>query len=85
MLGRKRGHPLYPQKTVRGSHILTKTTHLLIKRAQQLTGRSYSEILEHCVRAEAPHILPGTRLIGRKGTFPAATEQDREEFAAAER
>ena len=65
------------------------TTHqhfdALIKRAQQLTGRSYSEILEHCVRAEAPHILPGTRLVGRKGAFPAATEQDREEFAAAER
>ncbi|MES2341695.1 MAG: hypothetical protein V4597_08455 [Pseudomonadota bacterium] len=47
--GRKRGLPMYPGKSVQGSHLLTKAADRKVRAASKRTGKSDSDILEHAV------------------------------------
>lgn len=48
--GRRKGRPMYPGKSVQGSHILTKEADAKVRRASKRTGKSDSDLLEHAVR-----------------------------------
>ncbi len=47
--GRKRGLPMYPGKSVQGSHLLTTAADRKVRKASRRTGKSDSDILEHAV------------------------------------
>lgn len=67
--GRRKGDPMYPGKSVQGSHYLTKAADRKIRHASRRTGKSDSDVLEHCVhrtadsltRAEADAIAEANR------------------------
>lgn len=80
-MGRKHGKPAYRKKKIRISIMIDQDAFLKVKTAERNTGRSRSDAINHWIRSGDP-IVAGTPLVGRKGTFPAATDQDLAEFAA---
>ena len=60
---RSKGRPAYKRKTKQGSFICTYECWLKLLAAKRRTGKSKSDIIEHCIRAVADSITPETMTI----------------------
>jgi hypothetical protein len=61
-MARTKGKPAYPNKSKSGSYFITSKAHGLLRAASKRTGKSDSDIIEHCIRTTAPaisHSTPG--------------------------
>ncbi len=59
-MARQKGKPAYPNKSRSGSYFITSTAFLLIRAAAKRTGKSDSDIIEHCIRQSAKSITQQT-------------------------
>lgn len=66
-MARKKGTPAYSNKTVQGSHVLSRTADRKVKAAEKRTGKSASDILEHGVMEVADKITKRTPRFGEQG------------------
>lgn len=69
-MGRRAGRTAYSRKTVGPmTYITTPLAFLKLKRAEDRTGRSRSDVITHCLMAAADEIGRDTPLVGKPGTF----------------
>ncbi len=59
-MARHKGKPAYPNKTQAGSYFITTTAFMLARAASKRTGKSVSDVIEHCLRETAKSITPAT-------------------------
>lgn len=50
---RRKGKPMYPKKSVIGSYYLTTIAAAKMRAAAKRTGKSESDVIEHCLRESA--------------------------------
>ena len=65
-MARHKGKPAYPNKTQAGSYFITTTAFMLARAASKRTGKSISDVIEHCLRQTARSITPETPGFGRE-------------------
>lgn len=59
-MARKKGTPAYPNKSKAGSYWITKVAFIKMRQASRRTGKSDSDIIEHCLRLQADGITRET-------------------------
>lgn len=70
-MARQKGKPAYPNKSRAGSYFITTTAFMLLRAASKRTGKSDSDVIEHCLRQSAKSITRDTPGFGPEKAEPA--------------